>query len=668
MSTEVALHSSIDRSAHTVLVVDDNPATRYSTARVVRAAGFRTEEADNGTEAIRLAGQGVSAVVLDVHLPDMDGFEVCRVLRAQPATQSLPIVHLSAAYVKNEHHVAGLDAGADGYMVHPVEPAVLTATLQALIRARTAEDELRRSEQRFRAIYDQAHGGIALVDARGSFIDVNPAMLRMLGRERADLLGRGVSTLAPPAFRATIDQAFTGMAGDAWRGEFPLLHADGRPVHLQWSLSGPVGRGLRVATAIDVSERHELEQRRHEVLDREQAARAQAERLSRTKDDFIAVLSHELRTPLNAIIGWVHILRRRGVNPDGMKGLDAIERNVKTQARIISDILDVSRINSGKLQLERQWTDPAQLVLDSIDSLVLSAAERQITIATDVEGARAQAWLDRARFQQVFWNLMTNAIKFSNPGGRIEVKLTRDADRLRLAVRDWGAGIRAEFLPHLFDRFTQSDSPGNRHHGGLGLGLSIVQQLVQLHGGEVGAESDGPGQGTLMWVELPAQAGSPAAAAALPAADDADDVNSEPAELLDMDAQSLRGVDVLVVEDDAEAREMMAIVLGDRGARVRLAQDYQDALAQVKGAWPQALVSDIGLPGQDGYELARAVRGLQPPGAPRLPMVALTAFARPEDRQRALDAGYDQHLAKPLKPFLLVEAIARLLPPRPLPA
>jgi PAS domain S-box-containing protein len=650
-----SIMSTIDRGAHRVLVVDDNPTTRYSTGRIIRAAGFPIAEAESGMQALEQAARGVSAVVLDVHLPDIDGFEVCRRLRADPFTRLLPVVHLSAAYVKNEDHVAGLNAGADSYMVHPVEPAVLIATVQALIRARTAEDQLRRSEESLRAIYDQAHSGIALVDDKGRFSEANPAMLRMLGRTRDDVIGSTVSSLAPPEWRAQVERDFAASQA-AWRGELPLLHADGHLVHIEWSLSPQVGPDRRIATAMDVSDRFELEERRHDLLEREQVARAQAERHSRTKDDFVAVLSHELRTPLNAIIGWVHILKRRGSTPEGLKGLDAIERNVKTQARIISDILDVSRINSGKLQLERQWIDPAELIVSSIGSLQSAIDERRIVVQAQVQGAAEPAWLDAARYQQVFWNLMTNAIKFSAEGGVIQVSLERRGDRLRLGVRDFGAGIKPDFIPHLFDRFSQSDAPGNRRHGGLGLGLSIVKHLVDLHGGEVGAESEGPGRGTLMWVDLPVEAEVSDGPASMPGALEA--LHDEES---DDTRQSLRGVEVLLVEDDAEAGEMMTIVLGDRGAHVRLARDVDEALAMVAQQRPRLLVSDVGLPGRDGYELARTLRAQEAGAAPRLPMVALTAFARPEDQRKALDAGFDLHLAKPLKPHQLLLAIADLL-------
>ncbi|WP_332826463.1 hybrid sensor histidine kinase/response regulator [Ramlibacter sp.] len=652
------INATIDRSVHTVLVVDDNPSTRYSTARVIRAAGFRTAEAGTGGEAFDLSAQGISAVVLDVHLPDIDGFEVCRMIRARPATALLPVVHLSAAYIRDEDRVTGLNAGADGYLVHPVEPAVLVATLQALIRARMAEDELRRSEQRFRAIYDQAQSGIVLLDELGRFADANPAMLRLLGRSRDDLIGQPIIALVPPEWRRLVESQLNSPAVERapWHGEFPLLAAGGRPVHFEWSISSHVEPGARIAIAIDASERFELEQRRRDVLEREQAARREAERHSRTKDDFIAVLSHELRTPLNAIVGWVHILKRRGNTPEGEKGLAAIERNVKTQARIISDILDVSRINSGKLRLEREWADPAELVTSAIDSLGASVAERGLRIDTDVEGAHQPAWLDPARFQQIFWNLMTNAIKFSPQGSHVLVTLRREGGRLLLAVRDHGEGIDTEFLPHLFDRFTQSDSPGNRRHGGLGLGLSIVKHLVDLHGGEVRAHSAGQGTGTTMHVMLPVDATGDVPV------QDAPDSEGE----LETDASGvlLQGLDVLVVEDDREATEMMSLVLADRGANVRLAGDYDSAVRQMEQAWPDVLVSDIGLPGRDGYELVRHVRQMQQArGAPHLPVIALTAFARPEDQRKTLAAGFDLHLSKPLKPHLLLDAIRQCSPP-----
>lgn len=654
------IQTTIDRSQHVVLVVDDNPTTRYSTTRFIRAAGFQTQEAGTGFEAVQKSIDHVSAIVLDVHLPDISGFEVCQRVRADRRTSLLPIIHLSATYVQNEHKVAGLNAGADAYLVHPVEPAVLTATLQALIRARMAEDSLRRSDRRFRAVFSQALSGMALIHASGRFADVNPAMVALLGRTREELLARAISDFAPPDWAEFVNgRTITALEeGAPWQGEFPLLRPDGTWVFLQWSISAHVEPGMRIGIAVDISERQELDRRRQEVLEREQAARSVAERLSRTKDDFVAVLSHELRTPLNSISGWVHILKKRGVGPEIMRGLEAIDRNVHAQARIISDILDVSRINSGKLRLDRQWADPVELIRTALDALRDSIESKKLVLELSLESGTAQAWLDPTRFQQIFWNLMTNAAKFSNEAGTIRVVLAREGDQLKLSVQDFGRGIRPDFLAHLFDRFTQSDSPDNRFHGGLGLGLSIVKHLAELHGGDVVAHSEGEGKGAVFEVSLQVGFQDAASAGA------ADDVG-EAVRAADSD-RPLDDADVLIVEDSADASEMLTIVLSDGGARVRTADGFDTALQAAMASWPDVLISDIGLPGRDGYELIQEIRRIEAArGSTRLHAIALTAFARPEDRTRALDAGFDIHLAKPLQPHVLMASVLQLLGAEP---
>ncbi|MDM0015401.1 response regulator [Variovorax sp. J22P168] len=644
--------TTIDRGLHTVLVVDDNPTTRYSTARVIRAAGFQTREAATGREALELAGQHVSAVVLDVHLPDFDGFEVCRTIRADVDTATLPVIHLSAAFIRNEDKVTGLDAGADAYLVHPVEPAVLIATLQALIRARMAEERLRSSESRFRAIYAQAPTGMALIDDAGRFVDVNPAMVDLLRRSRDAIVGESMAALAPEDWSAFVRERSANPRESAatWQAEFPLRRQDGSLVRLEWTMSTHIEPGLRIGIALDVSERFELETRRLEVLEREQAARAAAERHSRTKDDFIAVLSHELRNPLNAIGGWVHVLKTRNGSADLLeKGLTAIDRSVKSQARLISDILDVSRISSGKLRLHCEWSEPRALVASSIEALGAAIAAKRLNVQFDREEIDQPAWLDPTRFQQIVWNLLSNAVKFSEEGGLVRISLTRNGDRLNLCVQDFGRGIDAVFLTHLFDRFTQSDSPDNRFHGGLGLGLSIVKNLAELHGGSVSAESEGPGFGATLRVELVVV---PADGPQLVLTETQE---PKPALLLD---RVLDGVDVLVVEDNADASEMLTLVLADAGAQVRLADNCDEALRLISQQWPDVLVSDIGLPGRDGYELIRLTREHgESKGLKRLFAVALTAFARPQDRDKALEAGFDAHLGKPLQPHVLMGVI-----------
>ncbi|MGJ7575427.1 response regulator [Variovorax sp. RB2P76] len=665
MPLEPLINTTIDRSRHTILVVDDNPTTRYTTSRVIRAAGFETREAGTGGEALALASHQISAVVLDVHLPDFSGFEVCRELRIKPATSTLPVVHLSATFVRNEDKVAGLNAGADAYLVHPVEPPVLVATLQALIRARMAEEKQRNSEARFRAIYDHAPTGMALIDAEGRFADVNPAMVAMLGQSRDALIGQPVSAFAPDEWMAFVQAHTAGTLvgtpspATPWKGEFPLLRQDGSWIRLEWTMSAQIDPGLRVGIALDVSERFELEGRRREVLEREQAARASAERQSRTKDDFVAVLSHELRNPLNAIGGWVHVLKVGNRTPEQMeKGLNAIDRSVKAQTRLIADILDVSRISSGKLRLHREWIEPRGLVSSAIEALAAPAAAKRLAIVFDQAPADAPAWLDATRFQQIVWNLLSNAIKFSAEGGRIVVELHREGDVLDLSVQDFGRGISPEFLLHLFDRFSQSDSPDNRFHGGLGLGLSIVKNLAELHDGGVFAYSEGEGRGATLRVVLGVVPSGDAPIVMLdtPHALHAPDIQG--ARDGAASGRILAGLDVLVVEDNADASEIMTVVLADAGATVRLGADFDSALQLFEQKWPDVLISDIGLPGRDGYDLIREVRQRERTlGKPRLFSVAHTAFTRPQDHAKATEAGFDAHLGKPLQPHALLALI-----------
>ena len=641
--------------AQVLVVVDDNPATRYATSRVLRAAGFAVREAATGGEALALANSEVAGVVLDVHLPDMNGFEVCRLLRERPETVRLPVIHLSAAYVGDVDKVKGLHSGADAYMTHPAEPALLVATLQALIRARTAEEGMRRSEARFRAIYGQVSSGIALVHRDGRFADANPALLAMLQADAADVVGRPVTDFIPAAWQATWAAGLAQAQDGVWRGEVPLLARRGASAELpvSWTLSLHAEPGFLLATATDISERVALSRQREELLEREQAARAAAERLNHAKDEFIAVLSHELRTPLNAIVSWVHVLRRPGTAPAVVeRGLDAIERNAHIQSRLVSDILDMSRMDLGKLRLDIEAVDVTELVQSAVSTLGASALEKQVTLAVDLAGIDRPLQADASRLQQILWNLLTNAIKFSPPGGTVRVVAAQRDGRLVLSVEDEGVGIAPEFLGLLFDRFTQGDSASNRRHGGLGLGLSIVKHLAELHGGTVDAHSAGLGRGARFEVVLPEGLTS-------------DRPRREPGapESLEAEVTALAGLDILVVEDDPDAREMLTMILVERGAHVSAVTSAAEGLARLgAGRRPDLLVSDIGMAGQDGYDFIRTVRQRERDGGvARLPAIALTAFARPQDRDTALAAGFDAHCSKPLRPHLLVAAIGRLL-------
>ena len=357
-----------------VLVVDDNPVTRYATVRVLSAAGFRTIEAESGQEALQRADTSVSAVVLDVNLPDIDGFQVCRRLRERAETATVPVVHLSATYVADYDKVRGLDAGASAYLVHPAEPAVLVATISSLLRASAAERSLRESEARFRAIYHQAIGGICTLDLDGRFVDLNPAMLGLLQRPAEALIGQHVAAFAPPDWVARVAEATGQHLQDGWQGAFPLRDAQGETMHLEWSISAVLENGVKVAVVSNITDRVLLERQREHLIEREQAARAAVERLNRMKDDFIAILSHELRNPLNVISVWTHVLSRHVASEEGRRGLAAVERNIAIQRRLVADLVDVSMLNVGKMKLERELTNPADVIGGALDSMQAQAA------------------------------------------------------------------------------------------------------------------------------------------------------------------------------------------------------------------------------------------------------------------------------------------------------
>jgi len=646
----------IDRSEHELLVIDDNPASRYVTVRQLRSAGFRTREAATGAEGLAMADGSISAVILDIHLPDIDGFDLCAMLRSRPSTARVPVLHLTAAYVTDEDKVRGLDSGADAYLTHPVEAAVIVATVQALVRTRVAEEAMRRSESKFRAIYDQAQTGIALLDDRGHVVDANPAMLGLLARGTDDVLGVSLSQFTPPQWANKIIGFSVATDSPAHSMEVPMQRPDGSLVHVEWSVSPHIEPGVTMVIATDISQRVALEQQRQQLLDRERSARGEAEQVSRMKDDFIAVLSHELRTPLNAIMSWTHVLRQRGGSPETERGLAAIERNGTTQARMISDLLDMSRLNMGKLPLTFLPIDPAEEVVASVNA-IRPTTDIGPRIEVELAPPYRQIRADASRLQQVIWNLVSNAIKFSPPSGRIVVSLTQDDAGLRIRVSDEGQGIAPAFLPFVFDRFAQSDAASNRQRGGLGLGLSIVKQLVEAHGGTVAAASAGLGEGATFDVWLPTDPSHPGR-------EDFPD-SGHGFEAVDPAQSSLDGLQLLVVDDDPEASAMLRIILTDRGAVVQTAPDVRSALQLVDARRFDALISDIGMPGQDGYDLIREVRRAESeaPQRRRLPAIALTSFTREQDRAQALAAGFDEHCGKPLRPLKLVQQIRVLLDP-----
>ena len=636
----------------TILVVDDTPASRYSTSRVLRSEGFIVVEASTGQEALELARSGPDLIVLDVNLPDIDGFQVCRMLRADPATARTPVIHLSATFVEAADQVQGFEAGADGYITHPVEPPVLVATVNAFLRTRRAEDAMRASEVKFRAVFDQAPNGIALLSEDFVYLGANPAVCRTLGYECDDIVGHRLADFIDGPAEPIVGEISEGLksAGE-WRGVFAVRHARGTPVHLEWCLSQHVAPGTILATTTDITERKAIEAERERLLASEQRARAEAERANNIKDEFLAALSHELRTPLNAIVGWAAVLKRRAQysEPEIVKGVEAIERNARVQTQLIADLLDVSRITSGKLSLAREWFDPRETIEVSASALAAAARARQIRIETKLDPTTPIFW-DHARFQQVIWNLLDNAVKFSEDGGTVSVRLSTGPAGIEFAVSDQGRGISPAFLPHIFERFRQEDSSTTRWHGGLGLGLAIVKHLVDAHGAAVTAESGGSHQGATFTVRIPHER----------------EARSTPPETAAPAIHRLSGLRILVVEDDLDARTLVTEVFRDAHAEVCEVADVATALRVLGSFAPHLVVSDLGMPGQDGYDLIRQIRATGR-SADTLPAIALTAFARDEDRNRALDAGYQHHVVKPVQAEQLLRIASELTRTGPMP-
>jgi hypothetical protein len=377
------------------------------------------------------------------------------------------------------------------------------------------------------------------------------------------------------------------------------------------------------------------------------------------KDEFVATLSHELRTPLNAILGWSQILTRSAPRDDGdvAEGLAAIERNARAQSQIIEDLLDMSRIISGQMRLDVQPVDLSAVVRAAVDTVRPSADAKGIRLNVVIDPQAAPVSGDAARLQQVFWNLLTNAVKFTPREGRVQVQLLRVDSHLEVSVIDTGDGIGPEFLPYVFERFRQSDGSTTRRHGGLGLGLAIVKQLVELHGGSVRAISDGRGRGSTFNVSLPLMAVKPEGNGEAVAHRH---TSRHPAAADDRACKAIRGVRVLVVDDEPDARAMVRRLLEDCRARVITASSAGEALERLKSERPDVIISDIGMPDEDGYSLIRKVRSLPAEQGGHVPAVALTAYARSEDRVRAITAGFQHHVAKPVEPAELIAIVASL--------
>ncbi len=409
--------------------------------------------------------------------------------------------------------------------------------------------------------------------------------------------------------------------------------------------------------AKEIRQRQRAEEERAKLLVQEQKARAEAEKLNRLKDEFLSTVSHELRTPLNAILGWSNILRTSKVDAAKMhRALETIERNARSQAQLIDDLLDISRIITGKIRLNVQTVELLPVIEAAIDTVQPAADAKNIRLQSVLDPAASPVLGDSERLQQIVWNLLTNAIKFTPKQGRVQVGLQRINSHIEIVVADTGQGISAEFLPHVFERFRQADGSITRSFGGLGLGLAIVRQLVELHGGTVHAQSPGEGQGATFTVKLPLLAVGPTAI-------EPERVHPTVGDSVPFDCSfQLDGLRILIVDDDPDMRDLLAYTLEVCGAEVIAVATANAAIsALTDSSLPMdILISDIGMPDEDGYSLLRRVRALKPENGGRIPAIALTAYARTQDRTAALLAGFQSHIAKPVEPAELIAVIANL--------
>jgi PAS domain S-box-containing protein len=534
--------------------------------------------------------------------------------------------------------------------------------------------------RRLAAIVDNSDDAIIGKDLNSIITSWNQGAQKIFGYTAEEMIGTSVKRLIPADRQREEDEILARLRRGDRFDHFETIRVtkDGHQLHVSLTISpikdaaGNVVGASKIARDITerkladaalgqarkVAEQANAEKAR--LLDSERLARAEAERASRLKDEFLATLSHELRTPLNAVLGWSTVLRGRE-NPDQqmIQGLDAIDRNARIQAQIIDDLLDMSRIISGKVRLEVQPLDLPAVVLEAVETVRAGASAKGIRLQTVVDPLNALVLGDPHRLQQVFWNLLNNAIKFTPKGGRVQILLQRINSHVDVSVVDTGEGIASDFLPYIFNRFQQADPSTTRRHGGLGLGLAIVKSLVELHGGDVRAKSGGIGKGATFIVTLPLTVFHPP-----PDEGEREHPKSRARELPVPPGISLEGIRVLAIDDDADARSLLQVMLEAAGATAYLAGSAREGMEQLLRQTVDVVICDIGMPDVDGYSFIRDVRRLGDREKSEVAAVALTAYARLQDRMEAMRAGFQNHLPKPVEPSELLAVVYSLASPR----
>jgi PAS domain S-box-containing protein len=541
-------------------------------------------------------------------------------------------------------------------------------SLESEIAERKRSSEaLRESEERYRELFENANDMVYTLDLSGNLTSLNKSGERMTGYSREEFISKPVSQVVAPEYMNTMLQMMDRkIAGERLTTyEIEIITKDNRRLALEVSSRLIYERGNPIGvqgSARDITERRRVEEERARLLAGEKAARVEAEEANRLKDEFLATVSHELRTPLNAILGWAELLRASKLDDEtARRALTTIVRNAKSQAQLIEDILDVSRIITGKLRIDTRPVALIAIINAAIEAVRPAAYAKDITLDTSFAASVGSVLGDPNRLQQVIWNLLSNAIKFTPSGGRVELRLEHKEDSAQIVVHDTGCGISKEFLPHVFDRFRQADSSYTRQHGGLGLGLAIVRHMVEMHGGTVQVESPGEGLGSTFIVKLPLGQ-SRNADARLQNAEE-ENLNAKSVSR-NLQSDILNGLRILVVDDEPDALDLITATLKQHGAEVTALASTAEAInALMKnqaGRQPDVLLSDIGMPGEDGLALIKKLRAMEQGAKESIPAIALTAYARDEDRERALQAGFQMRIAKPFNPADLIEAIATI--------
>jgi len=644
-----------------ILLVDDRPANLLALEAILDSLDQRLVRASSGEEALeKLDGEEFAVILMDVRMPGMDGLRTAEVISQRERAARVPIIFLTAVPIGNADVASGYARGAVDFLLKPFDPEILRSKVSVfvdlyqkeqmikrqagLLRQREREAFERRSELRFRSLMDALPQCVWVARTDLTFYYWNKRAVDYTGLPvSVAVSAEQLFEFAHPDDLDTIRSEWERCTSLQRSAEVQIRlrrHSDGA---YRWFLvrgvpqldeSGKLTGWIVAATDIDTE---------HQALQ-------EAEDASRMKEEFLATVSHELRNPLNAIVGWVHLLRSGNLDlAKSSKALETIERNVHLQTALIDDILDVSRIIRGKINLTFRTVRMGAVVDAALASVRPTADAKGVALEYEMAADRDEISGDADRLQQIVWNLLANAIKFTPRDGRVMVRMEQRDEELTLTVRDTGQGISADFIPHVFDRFSQADSGSTRAHGGLGLGLAIVRHLVELHAGTVEAMSAGPGQGATFSVRIPIQNTKAATAG-----NDHGQTAVRPLKLA--------GVSILVVDDEPDSREVLAEILRQYGAQARTAGSAHQALAEIARSTPQVLLSDLGMPLADGYELIREIRQRIP--AKEMIALALTGLGNGKDKERALADGFQQCIVKPVEPERLVEAIERLLAPR----